>query len=286
MGGSGQRELEEACLELLRRASTGLPSDVKAGLRRALRSERDPVGRVNLRAILENVEVAEERKVPLCQDTGIPLFYFWMDPSGLNPVRAAARAVRRATQEGLLRPNTVHPLSRRNPGDNLGKELPAVKVLPPRGEGVELAVMLKGAGSENVSRLGMLTPAEGERGLVDFVVGTVREAGGRPCPPVIVGVGVGGTASLSMELAQLSLLRPLPEKHREAPFRRLERELEERINRLGLGPMGLGGRTTCLGVKVEYAHTHTASLPVAVNLLCWAARRFRARLRGGELEWR
>lgn len=286
MAGPGQRELEEACLELLRRASTGLPPDVKAGLRRALRSERDPVGRVNLRAILENVEVAEEMGVPLCQDTGIPFFYFWMDPSGLDPARAAAGAVRRATEEGLLRPNTVHPLSRKNPGDNLGSRMPMVKVFPQRGKEVELAVMLKGAGSENVSRLGMLTPAEGEEGLVEFVVRTVREAGGRPCPPVIVGVGVGGTAALSMELAQLSLLRPLPERHREAPFRRLEGELERRINRLGLGPMGLGGRTTCLGVKVEYAHTHTASLPVAVSLLCWAARRFRARLRGGELEWR
>jgi fumarate hydratase subunit alpha len=281
-----QREMEGACLELLRRASTLLPPDVRAALRRALRSERDPVARTNLRAVLENVEVAEREGLPLCQDTGFPLFYFRMRPSPeLDPGRAAARAIRRATKEGILRPNTVHPLSRKNPGDNLGRGLPLVRFLPPRGKGVEVTVMLKGAGAENVSRTAMLTPEEGVEGLREFAVRTVVEAGGKPCPPVIVGVGVGGTAEVSMELAELALLRPLPPKHPEAPFRRLEEELEGEINRRGSGPMGLGGRTTCLGVKVEYAHTHTASLPVSVNLQCWAARRASVRIEGGEWEW-
>jgi fumarate hydratase subunit alpha len=287
MRGVTQREVEGACLELLRRASTRLPPDVKAALRRALRSERDPIARVNLEAVLENVEVAEREGLPLCQDTGLPLFYFRMRPSPeLDPGKAAARAVRRATEEGILRPNTVHPLSRKNPGDNLGRGMPLVRFLPPDGEGMEITVMLKGAGAENVSRTAMLTPEEGVEGLREFAVRTVVEAGGKPCPPVIVGVGVGGTAEVSMELAKLALLRPLPRRHPEAPLRRLEGELEREINRRGGGPMGLGGRTTCLGVKVEYAHTHTASLPVSVNLQCWAARRASVRMEGGEWEWR
>jgi len=287
MRGITQREMEEACLELLRRASTRLPREVRAALRRALRSERDPIARTNLRAVLENVEVAEREGLPLCQDTGLPLFYFRMRPSReLDPRRAAAGAVRRATGEGILRPNTVHPLSRKNPGDNLGRGMPLVRLLPPQGEGVEITVMLKGAGAENVSRSAMLTPEEGVEGLREFVVRTVVEAGGKPCPPVIVGVGVGGTAEVSMELAKLALLRPLPRGHPEASLRKLEGELEREINRRGAGPMGLGGRTTCLGVKVEYAHTHTASLPVSVNLQCWAARRASVRMEGGEWEWR
>ncbi len=287
MGEVTQGEVEEACLELLRRASTRLPQDVKAALRRALRSERDPIARINLRAVLENVEVAEREGLPLCQDTGLPIFYFRLRPlPGLDPAAAAARAVRRATREGILRPNTVHPLSRRNPGDNLGRGMPLVRFLPPDGEEMEITVMLKGAGAENVSRTSVLSPGEGEKGLREFVVRTVLEAGGKPCPPVVVGVGVGGTVETSMELAKLALLRPLPKRHPEAPFRRLEGELEREINRRGCGPMGLGGRTTCLGVKVEYAHTHTASLPVSVNLQCWAARRASVRVKGGRWEWK
>lgn len=277
-----QTKLEVVCLELLKKTSTDLPPDVERALEKAEKGERDPVARANLRAILENLRVARERGVPLCQDTGLPLFYFWMDPSlPLDPFEAARKAVKKATREGFLRPNTVHPLSRKNEGNNLGKEMPRVKVFRRRGEEVEVTVLLKGAGSENCSKLIMLAPEKGLEGIKELVVKAVAEAGGKPCPPIILGVGIGGNAELSMELANLSLLRPLPERHREPSLRRLEEELEKRINRLGLGPMGLGGKTTCLGVKVEYAHTHTASLPVSLSFLCWAARRASASLEVG-----
>jgi fumarate hydratase subunit alpha len=172
----------------------------------------------------------------------------------------------------------VHPLTRHNPGNNLGEGLPHIIFRPTDDEFTEITVMAKGAGSENLSALAMLTPSQGLNGIRSFVLDTVVRAGGRPCPPTIVGVGIGGTADLAAELAKRALLRPLDLPNEDAQLRALEDELREGLNRTGIGPMGLGGRTTVLGVRIAAAYCHTASLPVAVNLQCWAARRATTRV--------
>jgi fumarate hydratase subunit alpha len=227
--------------------------------------------------ILDNIDAAGRLKVPMCQDTGVPVFFVsGRMIKGLE--ESIRRGVARATEEIPLRPNAVHPLTRHNPGNNLGEGLPHIIFHPSDDEFTEITVMAKGAGSENLSALAMLTPSQGLNGIRSFVLDTVVRAGGRPCPPTIVGVGIGGTADLAAELAKRALLRPLDLPNEDAQLRALEDELREGLNRTGIGPMGLGGRTTVLGVRIAAAYCHTASLPVAVNLQCWAARRATTRV--------
>lgn len=263
--------LEDELVELIRRCVTTLPPDVKRKLREALEEESDEVAKSQLEAILRNVEIAEEEGLPVCQDTGLLTFYVNLDPSRLSPrevVEASVRAVRRATGAVPLRPNVVHPLSRQNTNDNTGVGQPSFE-WSFNSEGlVEVTVLAKGAGSENVTRLSMLPPTSGLAGVKKSVLLAALEAGGTPCPPTVVGVGVGGSADAALRLAKRALLRPLDRGASE-----LERELVRSINRLGIGPMGLGGRCTTLAVNVELAHTHTACLPVAVSFSCWALRR-------------
>ncbi|MDW5561677.1 MAG: fumarate hydratase [Methanomassiliicoccus sp.] len=264
--------VEGAVVSMLREAVTTLPADVEAALRAAERKETSDIARVQLRTILNNVEEARQRSVPLCQDTGVPVFFVSgaMFPGLENGIR---RGLARATAEIPLRPNAVHPLTRRNPGDNLGSGSPRIVYHPTGDMHTDITVMPKGAGSENMSALAMLTPAQGLKGVKAFVLDTVVRAGGRPCPPTIVGVGIGGTADQAAELAKEALLRPLDVANKDAQLDALERELTGALNDMGVGPMGLGGRTTVLGVRCGMAFCHTASLPVAVNLQCWAARR-------------
>jgi fumarate hydratase subunit alpha len=226
---------------------------------------------------LLNLDEARRLRLPLCQDTGVPVFFVTgrTIPGIEDGIR---RGVARATKEVPLRPNAVHPLTRENPGTNVGPGVPRVVFRPTDDEFIEITVLPKGAGSENMSALAMLTPAQGLNGIRRFVLETVVRAGGRPCPPTIVGVGIGGTADQASELAKEALLRPLDVGNEDRSLDALERELGEALNRTGVGPMGLGGRTTVLGVRCKLAYCHTASLPVAVNLQCWAARRVTVRI--------
>ncbi|OYT63265.1 fumarate hydratase [Candidatus Bathyarchaeota archaeon ex4484_205] len=270
-------EIEEIGVELLRRAVTRLPEDVKESLKRALSEEESEIGRTQLEAILKNVEMAEKSGKPMCQDTGVPLFFLRVGkefPVGIEEIKSAlVNSVRRGTKEIPLRPNVVDPMSRENTGDNSGRKMPYFDVEIVDGDSLEITFMPKGAGSENMSFLGMLSPSKGVNGIKEFVLEKVIEAGGKPCPPTIIGIGIGGTADLAMKLAKRSLLRPLNEDHNDERIRELEREIAEMVNSTGIGPMGLGGKFTCLGVRMDFASTHTATLPVAINFQCWAARR-------------
>jgi len=276
--GSARRvevRLEDALVDLIKRCVTTLPIDVKRSLEEAWRAEENELAKSQLKAILDNVEAAEEEGLPICQDTGLLTFYVSLDTSKHRPREvedAAVRAVKRATKEVPLRPNVVHPLTRTNTGDNVGLGQPSLKWSFNDEGALDITVVAKGAGSENVTRLSMLPPSAGLEGVVDFVLSAVASARGLPCPPTVVGVGVGGLAEDAVELAKKALLRPIGVQGRgdAAP---LESRLLNMVNSLGIGPMGLGGKHTALAVNVELAYTHTASLPVAVAFNCWAVRR-------------
>jgi fumarate hydratase subunit alpha len=233
--------------------------------------------------------LAEEQQIPMCQDTGVLTFYVRAG----NKVReldrlqeAFTEAVRKATFEVPLRPNAVDPFTQKSSADNTGRLIPQVQLEITSGDCLEITVMAKGGGSENVSALGMLAPSEGVKGLMRFVIDAVVKAGAQPCPPTILGIGVGGGADVAMSLAKKSLLLPLNVTNNDPEIAQLERELLEAANMTGIGPMGLGGRTTALGVHVDYAFRHPASYPVAVAFNCWASRRASARIHAdGNVEY-
>ncbi|WP_455392839.1 fumarate hydratase [[Eubacterium] cellulosolvens] len=275
--------IETATVELLQRAQTVLPTDIVTALQKAHDEETDDLPKTQLKNILENIRLAKESNIPMCQDTGVQIFFVHL-PKETNMLSLPAisdgihSGVIRATEKVPLRPNTVHPLTRANPGNNTGEHMPYINFKPSNNEYLELVVMPKGAGSENMSALSMLTPAQGIKGIKKFVLDTLIHAGGKPCPPIILGVGIGGSADISIKLAKEALLRPIDQHHPDPQLAALEQELYEALNGIGIGPMGLGGKTTLLGINIEYAHCHTASHPVAVNIQCWAARRARAKI--------
>ncbi len=284
--------VEEAASQLYVRALKVLPPDLKAALARARADETDESGRRFLDIMLENVEIAERDENLVCQDTGTVVFWLEIgEECAFNLARVTAavkRGTGRATVEHPLRPNAVHPLTRKNTMTNTGRHLPAMhyEFVPgaaedgPRlpgadvpADGLKLHCLPKGSGSENMSFLKMLIPADGVAGVKRFILECIVEAGPKPCPPTIVGVGLGGTADLCAALAKRAVLRPLGTHNDDPVVAALEDELLAAANELGIGPMGLGGRTTVLGVNIEHAHTHITQNPVAVNLQCWAARR-------------
>ncbi|MCW4005646.1 MAG: fumarate hydratase [Candidatus Bathyarchaeota archaeon] len=273
--------LESVAFELIRQAVVCLPDDVLAALKKAYAKETSEVAMVQLKAILDNVELAKARGAPICQDTGTLTFYVRAGEgvADLSQVKAALeRAVQKATVQVPLRPNAVEPFTQKNSGDNTGRGLPLIhwEIVP--GDGLEVTVMPKGGGSENVCVLGMLNPREGINGVKRFVIDAVVNAGAKPCPPTILGVAFGGAADTAMELAKKTLLRPLDTVSTNPQAAALEKELLEAVNLLGVGPMGLGGKTTVLGVHVDYAFRHPASYPVAVAFSCWACRRATAHI--------
>jgi len=273
--------IENVAFKLLQLAVTELPRDVKEALQRAYREEESEAGKTQLKAILDNMDLAEKTRTPMCQDTGVIIFYVKAggQAKGLDKIEdALLGATKRATKEVPLRPNAVDPFTQKNTGDNTGRFVPFIhwEIVP--GDSVEITVMPKGGGSENVCVLGMISPGEGVKGLKKFVVDAVINAGAQPCPPNILGVAAGGGADIAMKLAKATLLRPLDEPNPDSNLAKLEEELYEAANSTGIGPMGLGGKFTVLGVKVEYAHRHPASYPVAVAFQCWAARRASARI--------
>jgi fumarate hydratase subunit alpha len=265
----------EGLVEAIRAAATQLPSDVIAALK-AARAHEQGVGAVQLDAILENIDVAGTSSVPMCQDTGIQTFVVRVGAEFplLGRLRALIEeAVRRATASVPLRPNTVDSLRGGNPGDNTGRFIPYILWEIESGSGCEIHLLPKGGGSENCSALRMLAPGAGIGGVKRFVLDHVVACGGKPCPPGVIGVGIGGGSDLAMKLAKLSLLRAIGRRHEDPIVADLELELLARINESGVGVMGLGGPTTALDVHIEVAHRHPASLPVGLVYQCWADRR-------------
>jgi len=258
--------VSDATFRAYREAVIRLPPDVLRVIRKAAAAETNPVARGEFANILKNIQEAERLGVPLCQDTGVPVVYLTIPPDvpltrGLY--EGVAEGVRRATREIPLRPNVVDPLSRHNTGDNTGVGMPVIHVQP--GDTFTITVLPKGAGAENVSGITMLLPSH-QYGIEGFIVETMLKAEGRPCPPVVLGVGIGSTFDGAAVLAKEALLLPVD------TMTTVEQEICNAVNRLGIGPMGLGGDTTALAVKVKTASCHTASLPVAVNIQCWAHR--------------
>jgi fumarate hydratase subunit alpha len=281
--------VEEVACNLIKQAVVYLPDDVKAALHKAYAEETNETGKTQLKTILDNVALAEKLQAPICQDTGTITFYVKAGAEAENLAgieEALVNATRKASVAVPLRPNAVDPFTNKNSGDNTGRLIPQVHWEIVCGKDVELTVLAKGGGSENVSALGMLNPGEGLRGLKRFVIDAVIQAGAQPCPPTILGVGVGGGADVAMSLAKRALLKPLDEANAEPEIAHLEKELLEVANMTGIGPMGLGGKTTVLGVHVDYAFRHPASFPVAVAFNCWAARRTSARIKAdGSVEY-
>jgi len=276
-----QSIVENVAVKLLQLAVTELPQDVKEALRNAYHREESEAGKTQLKAILNNVELAEKTRTPMCQDTGVIIFYLkaGAQVKGLDKIEEALRnATKRATKEVPLRPNAVNPFTQKNTGDNTGRFIPFIhwEIVP--GNDIEITVFPKGGGCENVCALGMLRPGEGVKGLKKFVVDTVIKAGAKPCPPNIIGVAAGGGADIAMKLAKETLLRPLNQSNPDPELAKLEKELYEAANSTGIGPMGLGGKFTVLGVHIEYAERHPASYPAGVAVQCWAARRASARI--------
>jgi fumarate hydratase subunit alpha len=275
--------IDQIVVNLIKAANTKLPSDIGWALEAAAGWEEDPTARMQLGAIMDNVKKAEALGRPMCQDTGIPTFYVKgkFDASIRKDIE---KGLKRATETVPLRPNTVDPLTRKNPGDNSGKGMPAIHYIPTDDDFLEIAVLIKGAGSDNMTRLAMLNPSDGIEGIKKFVIDAVLDAGGKPCPPGVVGIGIGGTAEGCVAMSKEALMSPLAENSDPA-LREIEGDIFVKLNGSGLGPMGLGGSTTALGVKVRTAYCHTASLPVAVSIGCWATRRAVARITATRIEY-
>ena len=260
---------------MIRKAETELPNDVINALKHAVQSEKG-IAKIQLETILKNIELAKKSQRPMCQDTGIQTFFVDI---GINfPYISDIQqwiidGVIKATEDIPLRPNTVDILSGKNHGDNTGDHIPYITWNLTKGNQVKITAFPKGGGSENMSKLGMLKPGVGLEGVKDFIVDEMIKAAGNPCPPTIVGIGIGGGADLAMKLGKKALLRPVGQRHENKMIADIEKELINRINNSGVGPMGLGGHTTVLDVHIEKAHRHPASLPVGLVVQCWANRR-------------
>ena len=263
--------ITEAVARLCITANTRLPQDVKDTIAAARQAEPWPVAQDILDKIMENYSIGGD--IPICQDTGMACVFLEVGQEvhiDGDLTQAVDEGVRRGYTEGYLRKSVVaDPLDRVNTGDNTPAMLYTTLV---PGDRVKITVAPKGFGSENMSRIAMLRPSDGAQGVKDFVVKTVEEAGPNPCPPIVVGVGIGGCFDRSAELAKRALLRPAGEPNPDPFYAAMERELLDRINALGIGPQGLGGRTTALAVHIEVAAVHMASLPVAVNINCHVTR--------------
>jgi fumarate hydratase subunit alpha len=275
-----QKKIEDTICDLYNDAVIHLPEDVKSALQDAYKTEDSELGLLNLKAILDNIDAAEEMGVPLCQDTGLPIIFVKMGNVNVENLYQGIRSgVEKATQKVPLRPNVVHPFTRKNTGTNTGHGIPQIDIELIEDDYLELTVFPKGFGSENNNALKMALPGEGVEGVKEFVVETVVKAQGKPCPPVIVGVGIGGSSDMAMKMAKKALLGKVGERNPDEEIGMMETEILEKINQSRIGPMGLGGKTTALDVKILTADTHTAGLPIGVCIQCWAGRHASAILR-------
>jgi tartrate/fumarate subfamily iron-sulfur-dependent hydro-lyase alpha chain len=278
-----QQAVEDAAAYLYVWALKDIPQDLRDALAAAAERETSVTGQRVLNTILRNVQVADEQKNLVCQDTGIPVYYCRVGEGfPLHPARiyeALRDGTARATLEHPLRSNTVHTLTRENTGPNVGHRVPIVHWdFVSDWDGLDVKCVPKGSGSENMSFLKMCVPADGVRGIKEFVLESIVGAGGKPCPPGIVGVGIGGSADYAMHLAKEAIARPVATHNADPEVAKLEVELTDLLNETGIGPMGLGGDVTVLHVHVEHADTHMTLNPVAVNYQCWAARRATAHI--------
>jgi len=275
------RTITETVASLFQDACIHLPPDVVASLKRAERMEKSSLGKQTIETILENIALAGEERLPVCQDTGTAVIFLEIGQdvhiTGGDLTAAVNEGVRRGYDGGYLRKSMVHrPFSARvNTGDNT----PAVihtEIVP--GANLRICVLPKGGGAENCSRLSMLPPSRGSEGIIEYVVNLVDECGCNACPPLIIGVGIGGTAEQTMLLAKKSLLRKTRTHNADPEIKGLEKKILDGVNKLGIGPMGYGGSVTALAVHIEVFPAHIASLPVAVNLQCWCSRHREATL--------
>ncbi len=267
----GIDEIKEAVKKGYIEACLKLPEEILKKFNEALEIEKNPLSKRAFEIFLENAKLAEREKIPLCQDTGIPVvivrFSSEIDLSGVE--KAINEGIAEAVEEGYLRKSVAHPLSRKNTGTNT----PAIIHYEYSQEKTfEIWIMPKGCGSENMSKLAMLAPVKGITGIKEFVINTIKEAGPNPCPPLIVGIGIGGNFERVAYLAKKALFRDPGKPNKDPDIAKLERELLCEINALGIGPLGFGGETTALFVHIEVEPCHIASLPVAVNLQCHSAR--------------
>ena len=284
------KSVEEAAKELYIRALKRLPPDIKQGFDALANSERDAGARSMLGTMIRNIKVAEDTDNLLCQDTGIPIYNVWIgrdvEVDGVALKEAIRAGCARSTREYSFRSSIVHPTTRVNAQDSTGRGIPVIHIdFTAEPETLTLEMVPKGSGSENNSWLKMAIPADGVDAIKTFVVDCVLEAGGKTCPPTIIGVGVGGTADLCVHLAKTAATRALGTHCEDPEGAKLERELSEAVNLLGVGPQGLGGDSTAFAVHVETAATHITMNPVAVNMQCHSARRARATFRPAGLEY-
>lgn len=269
------KNIEKKLIEAIKKAETELPVNVINALKKASRKEKGPA-KIQLETILKNIKIASEEEIPMCQDTGIITFYIeaGTEFKYLSELKKIINnAVKKATEEIPLRPNTINPFTDENSGDNTGRHIPYINWNMEEGKDCKIHILPKGGGSENMSALWMLNPEEGFDEAKNLIVEHIKEAGGKPCPPTIAGIGIGGGADICMSLAKKTLLRKIGERHKEKRVSEMEKELIKLINKTGVGPMGMGGETTVLDVHIEYAHRHPASFPVGLVLQCWADRR-------------
>jgi fumarate hydratase subunit alpha len=269
------KQITETVSSLFQEGCLYLPEDVLVALKQARDKEESPVAKDVLDKIIENTEVSKREKIPLCQDTGAAVVMLELGQevhiNGGNLDDCINEGVRQGYEKGYLRKSMVRqPFSARvNTKDNT----PAIihtDIVP--GDKLKISVLPKGGGSENCSRLTVMPPAKGRQGIIDFVVNLVEESGSNPCPPIIIGLGIGGTTDKTMAMAKKALLRKVGEPNPDPEVAELEKEILKRVNNLGIGPMGYGGRTTALAVHAEVFPAHIASMPVAVNIQCWCAR--------------
>ena len=274
--------VENVGRELYIRALKDIPQDVRAGLKRGHEMEVDAGNKTASKVmltVLENVKVADDKDMMVCQDTGLPIYKVIVGnrfPAvDLFEVKRRLKvAAERATKEYPLRSNSVHPLTRKNTQTNTGQGLPIIKVDFEDSDTLTLWMAPKGSGSENMSFLRMLKPADGIKAVKKFVLECVFDSGANPCPPTIVGIGLGGTSDAAAAMAkEASCFRKVGTSNPDPQIAQLERELLDLINQTGIGPQGLGGATTAMAVNIEWAHTHISQLPVAVNMQCWRGER-------------
>lgn len=264
----------EQVAEMCKKSNFNLGDDVYSAFKKALNSEQSETGREVLSQLIENADIAKAEQVPMCQDTGTAVFIVELGQScqivGGSLVQAINEGVKKGYGEGYLRNSIIYnPLNRKNTGDNT----PAIiHIELVEGDRLTLHMTAKGGGAENMSDLKMLKPSDGMEGVKKYILSIVKEAGPNACPPLVVGIGIGGNFERCAYLAKKSLFRPISVRHEDPIIASLEEELMEEINRLGIGPQGMGGSTTALDVKVEVESCHIAALPVAVNLNCHASR--------------
>ncbi|MBW2145848.1 MAG: fumarate hydratase [Deltaproteobacteria bacterium] len=275
--------VEEAAKELYIRALCDLPPDVRDALKKAAQRETQPTAKKIFETFLKNIEVSDKNKMLICQDTGLPIYmvkigdqYHW---HGAEVKKRINEGAKRATLEFPFRGSSTHPITRVNPQNSVGENLPVMYWDFMEGaEHLDILMIPKGSGSENMSAMKMFIPADGVKALKKFVIDTFVESGSNPCPPGVIGVGIGGTADLVLKLAKEAIARPVGQRHTDPEIAKMEEELEEAINATGNGPMGLGGDVSTLAVHIETAYTHITQNPIAINTQCWPARRARAKI--------